>query len=710
MSRPLPAGDAAGARPAARRGGQGIGRRSPQWHGDFRARRSRSRGGVQPLGRARTGGTSGGSAAGAATGSQRVPTPSEIETQRVRALLEAEQARLARSRRNDAGVNKPVVIGSGTPLLVTRGDRAPATEHQGPATSGAESAPPTRQGDSPRAQGLATDAARDDEAGTESARTDRPTGVASRADSAHRDGAPDDRSEGVTTDETDPRFDESTRVRLSPAPAPTASRVVGRGGLVDFVAPDTITLPVIKAPLASDPDMPDDDDDDLAPAARDLGDGMGDGLGALARSWDRDLPREGQPVELRPRTHRPRGAEAAADAPVRSKFLGHAGSDLRKSRLASAWHESKERPVADAALFGEGGGAARLELAKVAPVVTTEGPVPRETARIDVVAALTAQNPTETDVRRERPRPVPQAESGSLTDEAAGTTPGAPRPAGIHVVTEPLPRPARTRVMTVANQKGGVGKTTTTVNIAAALALGGLRVLVIDLDPQGNASTALGIPHHAEVPSVYDVLVDGLPIADAVQSCPDIEGLYCAPATIDLAGAEIELVSLVAREMRLERALTAYLRTMEDRGERIDYVLVDCPPSLGLLTINAFVAAEEVFIPIQCEYYALEGLSQLLKNIELIKAHLNPSLHVSTILLTMYDARTRLSSQVADEVRRHFGRQVISASVPRSVRISEAPSHGQTVMTYEPNSTGAKSYAAAAVEIARQPAGDGGKR
>ncbi|WP_276203039.1 ParA family protein [Arsenicicoccus bolidensis] len=310
--------------------------------------------------------------------------------------------------------------------------------------------------------------------------------------------------------------------------------------------------------------------------------------------------------------------------------------------------------------------------------------------------------------------PVPSAAPATAAPDAAARA-SAPAPATTpagraQTEGEALPAPRRTRVMTVANQKGGVGKTTTTVNVAAALAKAGLRVLVLDLDPQGNASTALGIPHHAEVPSVYDVLVDGAPMRDVVQSCPDVPNLLCAPATIDLAGAEIELVSLVAREMRLGRALTAYLRDQEDRDERIDYVLIDCPPSLGLLTINAFVAAEEVFIPIQCEYYALEGLSQLLKNIELIKAHLNPSLHVSTILLTMYDGRTRLSAQVADEVRRHFGQQVIRSTVPRSVRISEAPSHGQTVMTYDPTSSGALSYAAAAVEIARQGAGEGGIR
>ena len=264
-----------------------------------------------------------------------------------------------------------------------------------------------------------------------------------------------------------------------------------------------------------------------------------------------------------------------------------------------------------------------------------------------------------------------------------------------------FPKPPAPRVLTIANQKGGVGKTTTTVNVAAALALAGLTVLVIDIDPQGNASTAVGIEHHAEVTSIYDVLVDGVAIADVVQECPDIPGLWCAPATIDLAGAEIELVSLVARETRLSKAIAAYLDGAAHHGKPIpDYVLIDCPPSLGLLTVNAFVAAQEVFIPIQCEYYALEGLSQLLKNIELIRSHLNPTLHVSTILLTMYDGRTRLSAQVAEEVRNHFPEQVLRNTVPRSVRISEAPSHGQTVMTYDPNSSGALSYLGAAAELA----------
>ena len=256
-----------------------------------------------------------------------------------------------------------------------------------------------------------------------------------------------------------------------------------------------------------------------------------------------------------------------------------------------------------------------------------------------------------------------------------------------------MPRPLKPRTLVVANQKGGVGKTTTTVNLAAALATYGCRVLVIDLDPQGNASTALGVDHFAGVPSVYEVIIEGKPLADIVRPAEGIEGLFCAPATIDLAGAEIELVSLVARESRLARSLSAF-------DEYFDYILIDCPPSLGLLTVNALVAAEEVLIPIQCEYYALEGLGQLLKNVDLVKAHLNPKLHVSTILLTMFDGRTRLAAQVADEVRQHFENIVLKTTIPRSVRISEAPSYGQTVITYDPVSTGALSYVDAAREFA----------
>jgi chromosome partitioning protein len=262
-----------------------------------------------------------------------------------------------------------------------------------------------------------------------------------------------------------------------------------------------------------------------------------------------------------------------------------------------------------------------------------------------------------------------------------------------------LPAPAHTRTFVVANQKGGVGKTTTAVNVAAALAMGGLSVLVIDLDPQGNASTALGIEHAPGTPSTYDVLIGGRPIADLVVESPEAAGLMVLPATIDLAGAEIELVSVVARENRLLRALKTYLDL-----HHVDYVILDCPPSLGLLTLNALVAATEILIPIQCEYYALEGVSQLVRTINLVKGELNSELQLSTVLLTMFDARTRLAAQVAEEVRAHFAVETLPTVIPRSVRISEAPSYGQTVLTYHPDSAGAVSYLEAAREIARRGA------
>jgi chromosome partitioning protein len=267
-----------------------------------------------------------------------------------------------------------------------------------------------------------------------------------------------------------------------------------------------------------------------------------------------------------------------------------------------------------------------------------------------------------------------------------------------------MPRPAATRVVVVANQKGGVGKTTSTVNVAAALAQLGQRVLVIDLDPQGNASTALGAPHHRGVASTYDALVDGTPLVDIAAPVADLENLWVVPATIDLAGAEIELVSLVAREGRLARALAAHplIGGAEAGEDRFDYVFIDCPPSLGLLTLNALVAGAEVMIPIQAEYYALEGLGQLLETVDMVKAHLNPRLAVSTILITMYDARTRLAAGVAEEVREHFPELVLSTTIPRSVRVSEAPSYAQTVMTYDPASPGALSYLEAAREVAQR--------
>ena len=269
-----------------------------------------------------------------------------------------------------------------------------------------------------------------------------------------------------------------------------------------------------------------------------------------------------------------------------------------------------------------------------------------------------------------------------------------------------LPKPNRTRIISVSNQKGGVGKTTSTVNLAAALAAKGLKVMVIDLDPQGNASTALGIDHQEGTLGIYEVLIEGAAIKDAVQQSPENPNLSCLPATIDLAGAEIEIVTAFEREnwhALLKTAIDAYLAENQD----LDYIFIDCPPSLGLLTVNAFVAATEVLLPIQCEYYALEGLSQLLRNIERIQAALNPQLVLSTILLTMYDSRTKLASAVVDDVRHHFPVQTLNAVIPRNVRVSEAPSFGRTVITHDKSSVGSLAYMEAAIEIAQKGAQNG---
>jgi len=255
---------------------------------------------------------------------------------------------------------------------------------------------------------------------------------------------------------------------------------------------------------------------------------------------------------------------------------------------------------------------------------------------------------------------------------------------------EYLPRPLP-RIMAVANQKGGVGKTTTAVNLGASLAELGFRVLVVDLDPQGNATTGLGIDGRTFELSMYDVIMRDAPLEDCVEPT-SLKNLFVAPATIDLAGAEIELVPSFSRELKLRKAL-------ETVAGEFDFILIDCPPSLGLITVNGLAAADEVLVPIQCEYYALEGLGQLLRNVHLVQANLNEKLEVTTIVLTMYDGRTKLAEQVADEVKAHFGNKVCRNIIPRTVRISEAPSFGQPITVFDPSSRGAIAYRELAKEV-----------
>jgi chromosome partitioning protein len=305
---------------------------------------------------------------------------------------------------------------------------------------------------------------------------------------------------------------------------------------------------------------------------------------------------------------------------------------------------------------------------------------------VDAIPALedlrgdqTAPNPYETaQVMTPSPAVVEPEPPGDATHPAPDS---APTP-----FERPLPR-----MVAIANQKGGVGKTTTAVNLGACLAELGYRVLVVDLDPQGNASTGLGINIRDLQASMYDVILNDLPIEDCVEATA-VRNLFCAPAALDLAGAEIELVPAFSREMRLRRALDSV-------RDDYDYVLIDCPPSLGLLTVNGLAAASEVIVPIQCEYYALEGLGQLLRNVQLVQRNLNPRLELSAMVLVMYDARTKLADQVVHEVRDHFGDKVCNSIVPRTVRLSEAPSFGQPIITFDPTSRGSIAYRSLALEV-----------
>jgi chromosome partitioning protein len=316
----------------------------------------------------------------------------------------------------------------------------------------------------------------------------------------------------------------------------------------------------------------------------------------------------------------------------------------------------------------------------LAPEVSVDGNL------AEAAPAMPAVQPTEPP---EEPH-LTVLEEGPTPEEAPEPEPGRARPLAPpldpHRFARPLPR-----VLAIANQKGGVGKTTTAVNLGAGFAELGYRVLVVDLDPQGNATTGLGVNSRNLDSSIYDVILHDIPLEDCVEPTA-VRNLFVAPATIDLAGAEIELVPAFSRELRLRRAL-------ETVSDDFDFVLIDCPPSLGLLTINGLAAATEVVVPIQCEYYALEGLGQLLRNVNLVQGNLNPKLELSAIVLTMYDARTKLAEAVADDVRQHFGPKVCRNVVPRTVRLSEAPSFGQPIMVFDPSSRGAIAYRELAKEV-----------
>jgi chromosome partitioning protein len=360
-------------------------------------------------------------------------------------------------------------------------------------------------------------------------------------------------------------------------------------------------------------------------------------------------------------------SELPSDAPSRAGFLGRlrrpgAPSDEPEAQLGS---EPEPDPDFDKTTVD----------APEAPPTTTSSPVVGDR---EPLSPVPDREPAE-------PGLLPGVEALEEAQRRDARTSGDAAVAA-NRFARPLPR-----VMAVANQKGGVGKTTTTVNLSASLADLGFRVLIVDLDPQGNASTGVGINIRDLATSMYDVLLHDAPMEDCIEAT-SVRNLYVAPANLDLAGAEIELVPAFSRELRLRNAIDTV-------REDYDYVLIDCPPSLGLLTVNSLAAASEVLVPIQCEYYALEGLGQLLRNVGLVQKNLNQALEVSVILCVMYDARTKLADQVVAEVRAHFGEKVCRTVVPRTVRLSEAPSYGQPISAFDPSSRGAVAYKEVAKEV-----------
>lgn len=285
------------------------------------------------------------------------------------------------------------------------------------------------------------------------------------------------------------------------------------------------------------------------------------------------------------------------------------------------------------------------------------------------------------------------ATSAPLADQIAATV-----RARAELEKAVFPHPRKPRVLAVANQKGGVGKTTSAVNLAVALAKAGLSVLAIDADPQGNASTALGIEHRTGTPSTYDLLTGNKRLVECAQQSPEVEKLLVCPATIDLSGAELELSARTRREFILADAVTEFLAVNRD----VEIIIIDCPPSLGLLTLNALVAADHVVVPIQAEYYALEGLSMLIQTIHRIQEYLNPRLEIEAIVLTMFDRRTNLSAEVAAELREYFPDKVLDTVIPRSVKLSEAPSFGTSIYGHDPRGVAAVAYSMVALEIAQR--------